>query len=83
VNLLQTILVLAVIPLAIYALVAMLTMRDKVSKPARYRSGQEWDYEPVWWTANPAGVGIGHGAGRHAQAEPASRDVKGGASGNW
>jgi hypothetical protein len=82
VNLLQTILVLAVIPLGIYAFVALLTLRGKAGKPARYRPGQEWDYEPVWWTANPAGVGAGH-ARRHAQSDPAARGGKGGASGSW
>ena len=81
-NLLQTILVLAVIPLAIYGLIALLTLRGRAGKPARYRPGQEWDHEPVWWTANPAGVGAAH-TRRHAQSEPAVRGGKGGASGSW
>jgi hypothetical protein len=56
VSVVQTILVYAVIPLAIYGLVALLTLRDKFARAPRYRPGQPWDYPTVWWTANPAGA---------------------------
>ena len=80
-SVVQTILVFAAIPLAIYGLVALLTLRDRVAKAPRYRPGQAWDYPPVWWTGNPAGVGD--------HAAPAStsgggkRTAKGGARGSW
>ena len=82
VSVVETILIFAVIPLAIYGVVALLTLRDKVARTPRYRPGQQWDYAPVWWTANPAGVG------EQASAVPAGggkgkRTAKGGARGSW
>jgi hypothetical protein len=82
VNVVETLLVYAAIPLAIYGVVALLTLRDKRARNPRYRPGQAWDYPPVWWTANPAGVGeqasaVPSGAGK------AKRTAKGGARGSW
>lgn len=80
-SVVQTILVFAVIPLSIYGVVALLTLRDRVTKAPRYRPGQAWDHPPVWWAGNPAGVGD--------QAVPApsggagKRTAKGGARGSW
>ncbi|MCT2586866.1 aa3-type cytochrome oxidase subunit CtaJ [Actinophytocola gossypii] len=79
-NVVQTILVFAVIPLAIYGVIALLTMRDKRARSPRYRPGQPWDYPPVWWTANPAGAqesAVPSGGGK------AKRTAKGGARGSW
>jgi hypothetical protein len=79
VSVVETVLVYAVIPLVIYGVIAMLTLRDKVAKNPRYRPGQAWDYPEVWWTANPAG----------ADAVPAvtgsasKKTAKGGARGSW
>ena len=80
VNVVQTILVYAAIPLAIYGVVALLTMRDKFARAPRYRPGQSWDYPAVWWTANPAGAdtsAVPTGGGK------ARRTAKGGARGSW
>lgn len=82
VNVVETLLVYAVIPLAIYGVVALLTLRDKRARGPRYRPGQSWDFPPVWWTANPAGVGdqasaVPSGGGK------AKRTAKGGARGSW
>ncbi|MFL6142492.1 MAG: hypothetical protein ACJ72N_11585 [Labedaea sp.] len=84
-SVVQTVLVFAAIPAAIYAVVALLTLRDRVTKPPRYRPGQPWDYPPVWWTANPAGVGSAAGADRTAPpaSGAAKRTAKGGARGSW
>jgi hypothetical protein len=87
VSLVQTILVFAVIPLGIYAVVALLTLRDRVTKAQRYRPGQPWDHPPVWWTANPAGVGAERAGLTGAPKAPAGgaprRTAKGGARGSW
>jgi hypothetical protein len=80
VNVVQTILVYAVIPLAIYGVVALLTMRDKFARAPRYRPGQPWDYPAVWWTANPAGAdasAVPTGGGKKRAT------AKGGARGSW
>jgi hypothetical protein len=80
----ETFAVFVLIPLAIYGLLALLTLRQKFAGKARYRPGGSWEYEPVWWTGNPEGIG-GH-------AEPvlvgqpdqhAASIARGGARGNW
>jgi hypothetical protein len=80
VSVVETILIYAAIPLAIYGLVALLTLRDKSARAPRYRPGQPWDYPAVWWTANPAGAdasAVPTGGGK------ARRTAKGGARGSW
>ncbi|HEV2780494.1 MAG TPA: hypothetical protein VGX25_13980 [Actinophytocola sp.] len=83
-SVVQTILVYAAIPIGIYAVVALLTLRDRFAKAPRYRPGQPWDYPPVWWTANPAGVGTDHaGFVAAPTGGPARKTAKGGARGSW
>lgn len=78
-SIVETVLVFAVIPLAIYGFIALLTLRSKFSGAGRYRPGQEWDYPPVWWSANPEGL-----AGRvPAGDSDESAGTRGGASGSW
>jgi hypothetical protein len=86
VSVVQTVLVYVAIPLGIYAVVALLTLRDRVAKAPRYRPGQSWDHPPVWWTANPAGVGPEHAGFAVDAAAPTAtprRTAKGGARGSW
>ena len=78
----ETVLVFAVIPLALYGVIALLTLREKFARSPRYRPGQPWTHEPVWWTANPGGLPEGHPALAAASGEPV-RTAKGGARGNW
>ena len=80
VSVVQTILIYAVIPLAIYGLVAMLTLRDKVARAPRYRPGQPWEYPAVWWTANPAGADASAVPTGGGKPRPTA---KGGARGSW
>ncbi len=86
VTLVETILVFAAVPLAIYGAIALLTMREKFAKSPRYRPGQEWEHAPVWWTANPAGL-AGPPADRHGPTGSTDgapvRTAKGGARGGW
>lgn len=85
VNLVETILVYAVIPGAIYGVVGLITNRSKFAGRPRYRSGQPWEHAPLWWSANPDGVGA---VQRHHGPEGAipslgGSTVGGGARGNW
>ena len=84
-NVAETLLVFALIPLAIYGVIALLTLWPKFARTPRYRPGQDWDYEPVWWTANPAGVGarVNHSAPASATATQPVRTARGGARGSW
>ncbi|GAB3299026.1 aa3-type cytochrome oxidase subunit CtaJ [Parasphingorhabdus pacifica] len=82
----ETFLVLAGIPAAIYGLVALITLWPKLAR-SRKRSGQEWDFAPVFWVADPAvvsstppkGVDIESGSALEAERSTA----RGGARGNW
>ncbi|MBM7772441.1 hypothetical protein JOD54_002645 [Actinokineospora baliensis] len=80
-TLVETLLVFAAVPLAIYGVIALMTLRERFAKAPRYRPGQEWEHEPVWWTANPAGLGSAH-AGT-AEAGTPVHTAKGGARGGW
>jgi len=84
VNVVETIVVFAVIPLAIYGLAGLLTLRRRSGGAPRYRSGQAWEYPAMWWSANPEGVGEGHRhAGAQSSAPEGAPTAAGGARGNW
>ncbi|HEU5471178.1 MAG TPA: hypothetical protein VFV67_11040 [Actinophytocola sp.] len=80
-SVVETVLVFVAIPTAIYVAVALLTLPDRQSRAPRYRPGQPWDYPPVWWTANPAGLHGGPGAPATGAARRGT--AKGGARGSW
>jgi hypothetical protein len=60
VTVVETILVYAVAPLAVVAVLALLTLVPGRPKKARYKPGQPWEHEPVWYEPHPA-AGGGHG----------------------
>ncbi|MCW0212467.1 MAG: hypothetical protein OJJ54_03840 [Pseudonocardia sp.] len=77
-SVVETVLTLVVPPVALYAVIALLVMAPKRSRRPRYRSGQEWPFEPLFWTANPEGAHLpAH------PAVPAASSPKGGARGHW
>ena len=55
-SVVQTILVYVLIPAAIYGAIALMTLWPKFARAPRYRPGQPWTYEPLWWSANPDGA---------------------------
>ena len=81
---LVTALIYGVIPLGALALLALLTMARPGSRPARYRVGDPWDHEPVWWVGNPKGSGVDAPV---VEAVPSGsaplRSARGGARGTW
>jgi hypothetical protein len=79
VTIVETILVFALIPGAIYGVVALLTLRSKFAGTPRYRPGQPWEYPPMWWSGNPEGIG----AHRQVNSGEASGTAVGGARGSW
>ena len=81
VTVVETLLVLAVIPAAIYGLVTLIALWPRFSRP-RYKAGQEWDFAPVFWVANPAGVSTTPVADVESEDAPAGT-ARGGARGNW
>jgi hypothetical protein len=81
---LTTILLYVVAPVGGFLLIAAATLIRPSSRGARYRSGDEWDHEPLWWMGNPRGSGV---AGPTVEAVPASpaaeHTARGGARGTW
>lgn len=79
-----TFMLFAVAPLAGLALIAAMTMVRPSARGARYRSGGEWDHEPIWWMGNPRGSGVPEPT---VEAVPAGaaplRTARGGARGTW
>lgn len=77
VTVLQAVLFLVVVPVALYVLIALLAAAPRMSRRPRYRAGQPWTFEPLWWTANPAGAQL------PPPAEHLVSGGKGGARGSW
>jgi hypothetical protein len=76
----ETILVLVFGPLAIMGVLAVLTLWPKFARTPRYRPGQEWNYPPVWWTAEPEAAGSSRSP---AALEGTAHTARGGAHGSW
>lgn len=77
VNVLQTVLFFVLIPLGLFLLISLLAAGRRRQRPSRYRPGEPWRHEPVWWTANPVG------APTQEQTEYVAGATKGGAEGGW
>ena len=74
----ETILYFVVPTAVLYGLIWTLSvLRNRKKRPQRYRLGQPWNFEPLWWTANPEGA---HLPVAHA---PVASGQRGGARGNW
>ena len=61
VTVVETILVYAGAPLAVVAVLALLTLVPGRPKRLRYKPGQPWQHEPIWYEPHPVGGGGGHG----------------------
>ncbi|MGY1617052.1 hypothetical protein ACI797_09940 [Geodermatophilus sp. SYSU D00691] len=59
----ETILVYVVAPLAVIAVLAVLTLVPGRRKRPRYKPGQSWEHTPVWYEPHPEATGIGGGHG--------------------
>ena len=68
-NVAETILVFAGIPLAIVLVLALLIFVPGARKRVRYKSGQPWNHAPVWYEPHPEHAPApGHGPGPAAGA---------------
>jgi hypothetical protein len=77
VTVLETILTFVLPTVGLYLLIVLLVIVPKRSGRARYRVGQPWPYEPVFWTANPQGAQLPAADGHHVAGD------RGGARGSW
>jgi hypothetical protein len=77
----ETLLVYAVAPLVIVAIMAALTLRpDPKSRRRRYRPGQPWEHEPFWYAPHGTTAAVGHGddtAGAHGTTQAIGSSVYG------
>ncbi|MHA6802754.1 aa3-type cytochrome oxidase subunit CtaJ [Salinifilum ghardaiensis] len=80
----EAVLVLAVIPAAIYALITLMVMWPRLARP-RYRAGQDWNFSPVLWVADPVEVSRAVPVDTDTGAAGGTRPdtARGGARGNW
>jgi hypothetical protein len=86
VSIAETLLVYVAIPLALVAVMALLTLRPaRNERRARYRPGQPWEHEPVWYAPHPENVPEpGHGHAPALESGSArSGGPLGGARGTW
>jgi hypothetical protein len=63
VNVAETILVFVGAPLAVVVVLALLIYLPGGRKRPRYKSGQPWPHEPVWYEPHPEGPAGDHGGG--------------------
>jgi hypothetical protein len=75
VTVVETILVYVVAPLAVIAVLALLTLVPGRRKRPRYKPGQSWQHAPVWYEPHPEATG--HSAGGHGDGHAA---LEGGAT---
>lgn len=66
-SVIQTVLVYGVIPLAVFVALAIVTLLPGRGKEhPKYRPGQPWTAQPVWWEPHPdSSAGAGHGEDAH------------------
>ena len=76
-SVLETLLWFGIPVIGIFLLVYLAVLGPKQAKRKRYKVGDAWNYEPLWWTANPEGA---HLPAPHTRAVAGER---GGARGSW
>ena len=83
----ETLLTFVVAPGALYGLIALTTVARRRSRRPRYRSGDAWPYEPLFWIATPEGAQLPEAqhaltAGGPAATTSGTQEV-GGTGGKW
>jgi hypothetical protein len=56
VSVLETVLVFVCIPLGLFALFAIAVFVPGAVRAPRYRPGQPWEFEPVWFSPHPGSL---------------------------
>jgi hypothetical protein len=75
VTVVETLLTFVVVPGVLYGGMALVISARRRGRRPRYRVGDPWPYEPLFWTANPEGA--------HLPAGTAGSDTRGGTGGTW
>lgn len=84
-SVLETILYFVVPSVGLYLLIALLVTAPRLARRPRYRVGQPWPYQPLWWMANPQGAQLPAAHDGHTGAAGGARTNtdRGGARGSW
>jgi hypothetical protein len=77
VSVLETLLWFGLPVVGVFLFVILALVGPKQAKRKRWRVGEAWDYQPLWWTANPEGAHLPAAHSRVAGGE------RGGARGSW
>jgi hypothetical protein len=84
VSVLETVLLFVVAPVGGLLLIALATLVRPAKRGTRWRSGESWDHEPLWWMANPRGSGVAEPVVEPAGTGAATpHTARGGARGQW
>jgi hypothetical protein len=76
VNVAETVLVFVGVPLVIVLVMAALIFLPGGShRRARYRPGQPWEHEPIWYEPHPEQSAAGHGDGHGAEGTAIASSV--------
>jgi hypothetical protein len=76
VNVAETLLVFVGVPLAITLVMAALIFLPGGShRRARYRPGQPWGHDPIWYEPHPEQSAAGHGDGHGAEGTAIASSV--------
>lgn len=78
-SVLHTVAIFVLVPAAVYLAVFGLVLGRGRARRARYRVGDKWDHEPLFWSANPEGTGLPPGR----TDDPDVTVGRGGARGSW
>ena len=81
----ETLLSFVVAPGVLYGAIALGTSAGYRRRRARYKAGDAWPYEPLFWTANPEGAHLpAHGdAPAIGSGVTRTQDTRGGTGGKW
>ncbi|NMO91350.1 hypothetical protein [Actinomycetospora sp. TBRC 11914] len=78
----DTILIYVVIPVVVLLLLLAATTLRRSGRAARYRVGDDWPHDPVWWIGNPKGTHLPEPT-VDAVGTTTTRTARGGARGTW
>lgn len=85
-SVVETVLIFVGIPLGVSALLALAVLGPSAARAPRYRPGNGWEYDPVWYLPHPEHQGpVSAASGRLELTGSVAEPVQpvGGASGDW
>lgn len=78
-SVVETVLIFVGFPALIIAILAVLTIGRGAKTPGRFKLGETWTGQPMWFVGHPRP----HGTHEAPEADTSTDTVKGGASGSW